>query len=282
MKQSITIQRDHEVLSLVGGIAYSRVPSWYGATARDLKMDLIIPKNRAGRQSRPAVVWICGGAFCVMDRSVWIPELIPLARSGFVVASIDHRTCNEGAFPAQLIDVKAAIRFLKANADEFCVDPDRICVMGESAGGTLACLAGLTGERRELDEGHNLHMDSAVRAVVDLYGITDFQAMRERMSGEGVPRWALDALLDTAGNESSDPAGFMRLIAQGAPPFLILHGDKDSTVPIGQSETLYRLLAAKSIDAWFYRIAGGAHGDDLFFQEETMRLILNFLQKQCK
>ena len=138
MKQHLQIALDHEPLAWINGVVYSNRPAWYNVTARALHMDLIVPKERPHHAPQPAVLFLCGGAYMVMDRSIWLPELMTLARAGYTVASMEYRTSNEAAFPAALEDVKTAIRFLRAHAEEYCVDPARIFLMGESAGGTLA------------------------------------------------------------------------------------------------------------------------------------------------
>lgn len=278
MKCDISFTKEHEALALISGITYSRVSAWYNHTARDLKMDILLPKHREACKPRPALIWLCGGAFCVMDRSVWLPELMPLARQGYTVASIDYRTCNEGSFPMQLVDVKSAIRFLKANAEEFCIDPDRIGVMGESAGGTLACLAGLTGGRTEFDQGQYLTFDSGVQAVIDFYGVTDVHAMRAEKD-QDVPAFAMEAFAGGTTTAFSDLASPIRYVSGDAPPFLILHGDNDSVVPIRQSETLYERLMTNRTDATFYTVTGGTHGDDLFYQDDCMKKMIEFLNR---
>ena len=143
MKKTLRIAPEREALTLIAGMTYGRAPSWYGFTREDLKMDIVLPKHLEGHAPMPAILWLCGGAFCVVDRSVWMPQMIDLARRGYVVASANYRTSNAVPFPAPLQDVKAAVRFLRANAAEFCIDPNRIAVMGESAGGTMASLAGV-------------------------------------------------------------------------------------------------------------------------------------------
>ena len=104
-------------------------------------MDLIYPED-LGRKY-PCIVWICGGAWLEMDKSAHLAYLAGLARSGFVVASVEYRTSNEAKFPKQLEDVKSAIRYLRAHADRFCIDPEHFGVMGESAGGYLAAMTAL-------------------------------------------------------------------------------------------------------------------------------------------
>lgn len=122
MKQHLQIALDHEPLAWINGVVYSNRPAWYNVTARALHMDLIVPKERPHHAPQPAVLFLCGGAYMVMDRSIWLPELMTLARAGYTVASMEYRTSNEAAFPAALEDVKTAIRFLRAHAEEYCVD----------------------------------------------------------------------------------------------------------------------------------------------------------------
>ena len=165
MKQHLQIALDHEPLAWINGVVYSNRPAWYNVTARALHMDLIVPKERPHHAPQPAVLFLCGGAYMVMDRSIWLPELMTLARAGYTVASMEYRTSNEAAFPAALEDVKTAIRFLRAHAEEYCVDPARIFLMGESAGGTLACLGGVTAGIAEFDRGDWPEQSSAVQEI---------------------------------------------------------------------------------------------------------------------
>ena len=173
MRKQLCIEKKREVLSLITDITFSNVSCWYDASRRDLKMDLILPKNRTVHSACPTIVWICGGAYRVVNRSVWLPEMMRFARAGYVVASIEYRTSNEAIFPAQLIDVKSAVRFLRAHAKEYCVDQGKIFALGESAGGTMASLLGVTGNQKELDQGDHLDQTSAVQGVVDYYGVVD-------------------------------------------------------------------------------------------------------------
>lgn len=125
----------------------------------------------------PCVVWICGGAWIQMDRSAHLAYLSVLAQQGFVVASVEYRTSNEAKFPAPLQDVKAGIRYLRAHADRFNIDPDRIGVMGESAGGYLTCMAALATDP-VYDVGENLEYSSAVQAACPWYPPTDFRGFQ--------------------------------------------------------------------------------------------------------
>lgn len=277
MKKVIHVEKEREILSFVSGITYAVVPSWFGVTYENLLINLITPKRREAGIPRPALLWICGGAFAVMDYAVWIPELIDLARRGYVVASVQYRTANEGEFPAALTDVKAAVRFLKANAEKFCIDRNRIAVMGESAGGTLAALAGVTSSDRQFDVGEYLQFDSSIQAVVDFYGISDLKMQTEMENN--VINWQLEAFLGDHAGENEKKASVLTHISADTPPFMLLHGNMDQTVAVEQSERLYEKLTAAGVRTDYYVMDGAGHGDDAFYQAETMKLVGDFLDQ---
>ena len=288
MHRQVTVERKREALALIPAVAFANVPCWYDCSRRDLKMDLIVPKSRKGHALCPAIVWICGGAYRVVNRSVWLPEMIRFARAGYVVASIEYRTGNEAVFPAQLTDVKSAVRFLRAHAKEFCVDPDRIFAMGESAGGTMASLLGVTGEWKEFDQGDHLDQSSAVQGVADYYGVVDLSdasAERDRMTAaenhsNDVPYFAFEEFLGVGyGKTEADQASAIRYVSEKTPPFMILHGTKDAVVPMAQSEKLYDALQRKGIPCEFMVIEDAAHGDDLFYQDEVTDRVISFLNR---
>lgn len=278
MRETVTVQKEHEVLSLVTGATFSTVPCWYGATRRDLKMDLLIPKVIEGHKPCPCIVWICGGAFLVVDRSVWMPEMLRFARNGYVVASIEYRTSNEAPFPAQLIDCKSAIRYLRAHAKEYCIDPDRIFVMGESAGGTMACLIGTTGGCPEFEKGDWLDQSSAVQGVVDYYGVTKIRPI-PHVTGRIVPYYAFDAFIaEDFTEEMGKKASAVEYVSKHSAPTLILHGAKDPMVSMDQSEGFYELLQKNGVRADLVIVEGATHGDDLFYQDAIADRILAFLE----
>ena len=141
MRRRIQVEAEKPQFCVTTGITFAQADAWFGNTVQDLKLDLIYPRDNTRKY--PCVVWICGGAWIQMDRSAHLAYLSVLAQQGFVVASVEYRTSNEAKFPAPLQDVKAGIRYLRAHADRFNIDPDRIGVMGESAGGYLTCMAAL-------------------------------------------------------------------------------------------------------------------------------------------
>ena len=263
---------------MITDVAFSTVPCWYGATRRDLKMDLIVPKAVQGHKPCPCVVWICGGAFMVVNRSVWMPEMLRFARKGYVVASIAYRTSNEAPFPAQLIDYKSAIRYLRAHAAEFCIDPDRIFAMGESAGGTMACLLGSTAGCGEFDQGDWLQESSAVQGVVDFYGVTKIEPL-PHITGGAVPYYAFDAFIaEDFTPEMGRKASAMEYVSEKTAPTLILHGTLDPLVPMEQSRQFYARLQQYGVRTDLLILEGATHGDDLFYQDEIIERILDFLE----
>lgn len=292
MKQTIKVQTKHEVNSLLTGIGYSVVSDWYHAAYRTLRMDLIIPKHRENRAPRPCLLFLCGGSFSTVNGSVWMPELTYFAERGYVVATAEYRTSNQAAFPAPLIDAKAAIRFLKAHAKDFCIDPDRIVIAGESAGGTLCSLVGVTGGLAQFEQGDYLEYDSRVAAVVDYYGIVDMSRCSEDLPGvldrirmippaDGVPPWILEAFLGPDyTQEMMDQASAIRYVNEKTPPFMILHGTGDMGVNIEhQSDVFYDMLVENNVMVEYYRLEGEGHGTDAFYQPEIKEKILSFLNR---
>lgn len=284
MKQIVQTCMKREVLSLATGITFSTVPAWYEGTLRDLKMDLIIPKHRQGHAPRPAVVWICGGAYMVVNRSIWLAEMLRFARAGYTVASIEYRTSNEAQFPAQLIDVKAAIRYLKAHAQQLCIDPDRIIVMGESAGGALASLAGVTAKHKEYDVGEYLQYSSAVQAVVSFYGPSVYTVdVQQAEPSPDVPDWTYRAYLGANYTEETyRKACASSYLSDGdIPPFMLLQGLNDPLVPYALSDVFYDELVGHGVDVQYIQVEGAGHGDDLFYQDDMIRRVIRFIDGIC-
>lgn len=266
--------------SLVSGLTYATVPSWYTATFRDMKFSMCMPKFRFDGKKYPLLVWVCGGAFKVMDRDVWWPQWIDFARRGCIVASVEYRTSNEAVFPAALEDIKAAIRYFKANAEQYSIDPDKIFVAGESAGGTLASLAGVTGECRQFDKGAYQEYDSCVSGVIDFYGMTDLCRAPLAPAVSNDTSGAEEQFLGIEGDptENRKKASAVTYVNENTPPFLIVHGDQDPLVPIRQSEIMYETLVKAGVRAEFYVLEGESHGADAFYQKEMMERYWDFMQ----
>ena len=283
MKRTLSNAVEHEVLALVKDIAFASVPSWYGATRRNLEMDLIVPKERNGHAPMPLIVWICGGAFRCVDRAVWLPELLPLARHGYVIAGIEYRTVGEGDVRDAYCDVKSAIRYLKAHEADYCIDPGRVAVAGESAGGTLACFAGACAGHSAFDRGDFLEQDSGVQAVVDLYGIADYTHEPFLPDGRDLPPFLMEDFLGVnCPPEEAESLSPIHFVNAQTPPFLIFHGNRDVRVPIAQSERLYAALQKVGVRADYYVVDGAGHGAPSFYQDEKRNIIVKFLDDVLK
>lgn len=234
------------------------LPSWDARLHLDLLLPDPPPTNRA-----PAVVFLHGGGWAEGERSTGMyPWLNPLlAGHGFVTASVTYRLSRRAAFPAQIHDAKAAIRWLRANATAYGIDPDRVGVWGDSAGGHLAALLGTSGDLPEL-EGPcgSAAYSSRVQAVVARCAPTDFALFHP--DDEDEPGSVLWLLFGGPAREHLDLARLaspVTHVRRGAPPFLLVHGDQDETVPYEQSSILAAELHAHGADVTVRTVPGGHH-----------------------
>lgn len=258
---------------------------------RSLYLDLHLPET--GTLPYPVVVWLFGGGWNRGNRRARpIVRLIDdnLYQQGFAIAAIDYRLSTEARFPAQIEDCKAAIRFLRKNASAFGLDANQIGVWGFSAGAHLATLLGLTEATDQFDVGDNLETSSQVQAVCVFAVTSDFRQLNSENSYEDPndPDSAVAQLFGGPIRENMDlaiQASPIIYVSQGAPPFLILHGNKDEIVPVEQSEILHNALNQVGVESTLYIIPDGDHGMAGLSQAETENIleITNlFFQKQLK
>ena len=264
----------------------------YGTgSGRQLHLDILRPET-ASRELRPAIVWVHGGGWREGDRAD-APNG-PLAERGFVTASISYRFSDEATFPAQIHDVKAAIRFLRANAGRWSIDSERIGIWGHSAGGHLAALAAVSEGIPSLEgDGGNPDELSDVQAAVPLSAPTDF--LFDWDTGFGNPRHehfsAIEDLLD--GRDLTDPAVHKRaklasptrLATAGAAPMLVVHGTRDDLVPTDQGRRLVTALHEAGADATLLELASDTHnlesvlGATLDTPSEALHRIVAFFER---
>ena len=279
-KQTLKLEIEKPQYITVSDVTYAQVDSWFGHCRRDLKLDIIYPEAQDGA-TYPCILWICGGAWLMMDKSAHNLYLSRLAGSGFVVASVEYRTSNQGPYPMPLQDVKAAIRYLKAHADRFRINKEKMGVMGESAGGYLACMAALDNDP-SLDVGEYLEESSKVQAACPWYPPTDLSAFPCE-SAEQCASSAESLLLGFNSKRNREKAyncSPVSKVTKDAPPFLIIHGNCDRTVPYVQSKTLYNLLEAQDCDVTLLTLDGADHADLQFFQDETWKRIIDFFRRK--
>lgn len=279
MRKTVEISVREPQYSVTTNIAFAQVDAWYGHTRRDLKMDIIYPED--SERKYPCIVWICGGAWLTMDKSGHLAYLAQLARAGFAVASVEYRTSNEAKYPTQLQDVKAAVRYLKAHAGRYNIDADRFGVMGESAGGYLSAMAALA-EDGTFDVGEYLDYSSKVQAACAWYPVTNALGFEYESAEEaaGMPESMFFGKNVVRHREESYRNSPVYFVNRDAPPFLIIHGTADMTVPFSQGEELHDRLEKAGCDVSLLAIKGAGHADVRFFQREIWDEIIAFFTKK--
>ena len=273
MIEQIRVPTEERVLLLTPDIVYAQRREWCGAACRQLSLSLI--RNRHfypyDPQDRPPlIVWICGGGFSEQNRNVWVPELSYYARRGYAVALVDYSVNQRVRYPQQLVDVKEAIRYLRAHADELAIDASRVAVMGESAGGYLAALAGLTNGMEAFDVGGNPDRSSDVQAVVPFYTPVDVHVDSVE-AAKGRPMLTAE-VVNTLPN-------LLDLVRPDCPPFLMFHGLADGIVSCEGSRALHDALAARGNAVDLCLIEGANHGDCHFIQPQIKDRVIEFLKR---
>ena len=255
-------------------IEYAR----YGERA--LRIQLLQPRAKG---PFPLLVYIQGSAWRPQNLYSALPQLADFAHRGFVVASVEYRHTLEAIFPAQIQDVKAAIRFLKANAARYKIDRARVAAWGDSSGGHMAVMTGVSEGVTEFGTPDYANESSAVQAVVDFYGPSDLLQMSKAPSimDHDDPDSPESSLVGGPLQENREKAARANPITyisseKVLPPFLIMHGDLDALVPFNQSVLLYEALRKAGQNATFYKVKGGGHGDG-FWTAEILDIVHKFL-----
>lgn len=274
-------------IDVISGIVYRQIVSQ--RAVRPLLMTVLVPRTQA---KKPAVIYFPGGGFTSADHEKFIEMRYALAREGFVVAACQYRAVPT-KFPGLVEDAKAAVRFLKAHADEYGVDPDRIGVLGDSAGGYVVQMLGTTNGEKGWDAGDNLNVSSDVNAVVTIYGISDITKIGEGLNQDAVHNSpaVTEALLlngpafksyagasvrsDMAKAKHASPIGH---VDGSEPPFLIMHGSADQLVSPLQSKELFEALTAKKVQADYVLVRDAGHGDLPWYQPAVISRVVNFFR----
>ena len=234
----------------------------YGQPDRHpLKLDLYLPENPVGKL--PVIVWIHGGSW--KSGSKDFCPIAFMAHKGLAIVSLDYRLSTVATYPAQLHDCKGAIRWLRANAAKYQLDPDRLGIFGASAGGHLAALLATTGTVKQLEGnvGGNLEYSSDVQAVCAFYPPTDLDKLVTNPEWRRSPISDIGRLLGGPLNDNLQKAATANPINYISPktaPIFLLHGDRDTLVPISQSEILYNALQKAGVASEFAIVKGKGHG----------------------
>lgn len=260
----------------------------YGPHKERNTLDVFTPKSD---KPTPLIIWIHGGAWQAGSKNGGNPAMRFLEK-GYAVASINYRLSQHAIFPAQIQDCKAAVRFLRANAKKFNLNPDAFGAWGSSAGGHLVALLGTSGDVKELEGevGEHKGVSSRVQAVCDFFGPTDLTKMAEQEKVKGKidhdsPNSPESKLVGGPIQQNKDKAAKanpITFVTKDDPPVLMLHGDADPLVPLGQSEILLEALKKAGVEAELVVIKGNGHGGPGFGTPEMQDKIAKFFDMHLK
>lgn len=279
----------------ISGVVYEQVPS-RGYPNVPMQLDLLQPQKKT---KMPAIVYVTGGGFINANKDNGVQLRNYLAEKGYVVASITYRVAPTAKFPQPLEDVKASIRYLRAHADQWNIDKDRIGIVGGSAGGYLSAFAGTTSGTKTFDKGENLQESSKVNCAVDLYGLSDLSRVGmdyspevqqlHKSAGATEALWVNGSpvfggkdggiLADPKAAEAANPIAY---IGKNSAPMLLMHGTADKVVSPGQTDLLYQALKEKGVPAERYEIPGAAHGGVYWVQDKVLQVIGDFFDRYLK
>ncbi len=274
------------------GVIYSQVIGDRQLT--QLKMNLLIPRNNV---KKPAIIYFPGGGFTTADHDKFTEMRFALAKAGFVVATAQYRTVPN-LFPAIVEDAKSAVRFLRANADRFGINPDKIGVLGDSAGGYVVQMLGATNGEKDFNKGDFLQFSSDVQAVVSLYGISDLLSIGEGYTDEiqkvhespavteallinGVAFNTFPGMAITESKAKAQYASPIYHVDGTEPPFLLMHGSADMLVSPLQSAHMFEALNAKGqTESEYVLIKDADHAGIKWYQDAVIGKVTDFfLQK---
>ncbi len=256
----------------------------------ELKLDLARP---IGDGPFPAIVFIHGGGWSGGDRRAYREQIREAARRGYVAATISYRlmqfdhakretTTATQNFPAQIHDAKAAIRWVRAHADRYHIDPDRIGVTGASAGGHLSLLVGLTDPSSDLEgDSGNPGWSSRVQAVVNVFGPTDMVTCYQQSTAPWIMRLFMGGTPDETPERYKD-ASPVTHVRKDAPPVLTLHGDRDDLVPFQQAIALDEKMKAVGAHHKLMIFEGLGHGFPGEYGKQAADATWSFFDKHLK
>jgi acetyl esterase/lipase len=266
--------------SLASPVPFNR----YGETLIDVtyctpdntpqKMDVYFPE--AGGPW-PVLVFVHGGAWMRGDKSEAGMFARMLAAQGYLVVSVNYRLYPEAQFPAMIQDVKCAVRSLRANAAQYNLDPGRVGALGVSAGGHLVSLLGTTDASAGWDMGEYLDQSSRVQAVISMAGVMDLSRKFPNADIEAMKRVGF-------GEHNVVEASPISHVTPDAPPFLLIHGDRDEVVPVEQSQLMYGRLVQENVPARLVVVKNASHsftapGGTTPTAGEVNQIILDFLAR---
>ena len=281
-----TLNADEPKFQQVSDVVYKKVGD------REIKLNLFLPlKNGETVKNAPLYIYLDSGCWYSGnpgDGGFW--RWLGVLDRGAAIASVSHRPINEAPFPAPMEDVRAAVRFLRKNADKYGLDPNNFTAGGYSSGGHLSLTLGISDAKSVYEVGDNLDVSGQVQQVVEFYGPTDFPLVFERISREAVDCIYVAFNIKKAdADDKTSPiyADLMERAKKYSPlhavdadfaPTLILHGTDDTIVPLSQSALLFDELRKAGVRAKLIVGNGGVHdGGTVALPQEFRRETAEFL-----
>jgi len=276
--QAHQIQCGKTQIETTSNVAYAS-PKLANGQTKQLLMDIQVPQTPG---PKPLVVYVPGGGFVQSGKEGNLPLRSYAANAGYVVASIQYRVQPDGAtYTDSIADVKSAIRYLRAHASTYQIDPGKVGVWGDSAGGYLVAMVGVTNGDKQYDTGDNLDQSSDVQAVVDKFGASELSQLESDY--DPASQQAMAPLMAIAAKYVNGPDSTQSLadtpatvaaanpithIKPSDPPFVIFHGSADKLISPSQTLKLHNALRAAGVNSTRYVVDGGGHGD-LSFTGDT-------------
>ncbi|MFS4418033.1 alpha/beta hydrolase fold domain-containing protein [Maribacter sp. 2307ULW6-5] len=222
-----------------------------------LNLTLSIYHSKELKGKAPLIVFVHGGAWKKGDKDDYLPYLISYAKKGYVTATIQYRLSGTAKYPAQLLDVQSAVKWLKEHAEHYHIDPKKVAMVGGSAGGHLVMMNAYTTNSQSLGENG---FSSNVQAIVNFYGPSDL--VHEEARDKPPVEYLMGKTFEEA-PEAYKRASPIYAVTEAAPPTITFHGTLDELVPYGQSDRLHEKLKEKGVPSYYHKLKGWPHTMDM-------------------
>lgn len=252
----------------------------------DLHLHILQPKIMLEPdRDFPCVVFVKGSAWMKQEMYPEIPQLSRLAKLGYVVAEVEYRHSGIAHHPAQIIDVKNAIRYMKKHASTYHVDPNKVIIMGDSSGGHVSCMTGMTANTTLFDKPNDANYSCEVKGIISLYGAVDVTLpygfpITENHQLPDSPEGMLVGYNIRENMEEAKKVCARYYVNEDFAPVLLLHGSKDKMVFCQESVDLYEELKKAKKDVTFYIVRNADHGGAAFWTDEALQVYDEFI-KRC-
>ena len=298
--RNMDFQEFKKVLPSMEGVHYLKADGTevYGVYKHDVcyverdgvkrTLQMIVPEMKPDKNyTYPAILYVQGSAWMKQDNYKRLGVMARLAQRGYVTAILQYRESSIASYPAPVEDAKTGVRFLRMHAEEYHIDPENIVIMGDSSGGHTALAAGITAEEDCMDTEIYSGVSCSVKAIVDLYGVTDICQKTDFPTTPNQGESDSPEGMLIGGNnvyehpELSGPVIISNYVKaeKEIPPILMMHGTADDTVSCDQSIRLYKKFLEEGKNVTFYLVKNAGHGDIAFWTDKNMDIIDGFIRK---